>query len=215
MNMNKIHITTIAMLAMLLSPAHAQDTSQNYVKTQTMLNAEGTKSVSAVQYYNGFGKPTVLVANSDKRGGTAATLTTYDALGREDRKYVPVPGSGLNYIKKSTFNSSGYYYQDNGIFTQNHYDALDRVTAVDIAGDKWRKAGKQNRTEFLANTDADYVLIYKANSTPSSTGMYYPAGSLTKEVVKDADNKTVITFKDLFGNVILQRVCCVAHTIET
>ena len=215
MNMNKIHITTIAMLAMLLSPAHAQDTSQNYVKTQTMLNAEGTKSVSAVQYYNGFGKPTVLVANSDNKGGTAATLTTYDALGREDRKYVPVPGSGLNYIKKSTFNSSGYYYQDNGIFTQNHYDALDRVTAVDIAGDKWRKAGKQNRTEFLANTDADYVCIYKANSTPSSTGRYYPAGSLTKEIAKDADNKTVITFKNLFGNVILQRVCCVDHTIET
>ena len=107
------------------------------------------------------------------------------------------------------------FYLDNSGYTQNHYDALDRVTAVDIAGDKWRKAGKQNRTEFLANTDADYVCIYKANSTPSSTGRYYPAGSLTKEIAKDADNKTVITFKDLSGNVILQRANDGTNNLDT
>ena len=215
MNMNKIHITAIAMLAMLLSSAHAQDTSQNYVKTVTMLDKNGKDSIKAVQYYNGLGYPTVSVANAGTSGGTAATLTTYDGLGREDRNFLPVPGNEFEMIDEKYVKSQAMFYLDNSAFTQNHYDGLDRVTAVDIAGDKWRKAGKQNRTEFLANTDADYVLIYKANSTPSSTGMYYPAGSLTKEVVKDADNKTVITFKDLFGNVILQRVCCVDHTIET
>lgn len=180
-----------------------------------MLDASGTNTIKSVQYYNGLGYPTVSVATTGSNGETAATLTTYDALGREDRNYLPVPCSNLDIVNEAHFKSQAMFYLDNSAFTQNHYDGLDRVTAVDIAGDQWRKAGKQNRTEFLANTDADYVCIYKANSTPSSTGMYYPAGSLTKEVVKDADNKTVITFKDLFGNVILQRVCCVDHTIET
>lgn len=205
MKMRKIHITTIAMLAMLLSSAHAQTTSQNYVKTVTRLDVDCKDSIEAVQYYNGLGYPTVFVANVGTSGGTAATLTTYDGLGRESRKYVPVPGNGHNYITESSIKSEGYFYQDNSAFTQNHYDAIDRVTAVDIAGDKWKKEGKQNRTDFFANTKADYVRIYKAEAIPVFTKEYYPAGSLTKEVAWDADSNKVITFKDLFGNVILQR----------
>ena len=204
--MNKIHITITAMLAMLLSPAFAQTTSQNYVQTVTMLDSTDlTKNIKSVQYYNGLGFPTASVANANPNGGTAATLTTYDGLGREDRKFLPVPGNKFEIIDEKYVKSQAMFYLDNSAFTQNHYDGLDRVTAVDIAGDKWRKAGKQNKTEYLANTKADSVRIYKANSTPSFTGKFYTAGGLTKEVVKDADNKTVITFKDLFGNVILQR----------
>ncbi len=45
MNMNKTHATITAMMAVLTLPpclAHAQDTSRNYVKTVTMLDADGT-----------------------------------------------------------------------------------------------------------------------------------------------------------------------------
>ncbi len=229
MNMTKIHITITAMLAMLLSSAHAQTTSQNYVKTVTMLDAAGTKSLKSVQYYNGRGYPTVAVSTVGTDGQTeqtVATLTTYDALGREDCKYVPVPRTGLSYITESSFFNNGKkYYQDNGIFTQNYYDALDRVTAVDIAGDKWRRAGKQNRTEYLANTDEDKVKHYVANPNGKNSLMreddannkfrFYPAGSLTKEVSIDADNKKVITFKDFFGNVILQRANDGTNNLDT
>ena len=69
--MNKIHITTIAMLTMMLGSAHAQDTSQNYVKTVTMLDKNGKDSIKAVQYYNGLGYPTVSVAHAGTTGGTA------------------------------------------------------------------------------------------------------------------------------------------------
>ena len=108
-NMNKIHVTIVAALMVLMLPpclAHAQDTSRNYVKTVTMLDAEGTDSLQAVQYYNGLGRPTVSVATADTNGGTACTLTTYDALGRELRKYAPVPGSGLDYMTESAVRSA-------------------------------------------------------------------------------------------------------------
>ncbi len=41
---------------LMLSPclAHAQDTSRNFVRTVTMLNAGGTDSLQAVQYYNAW-----------------------------------------------------------------------------------------------------------------------------------------------------------------
>ena len=60
-----------------------------------MLDAGGTDSLQAVQYYNGLGWPTVSVATVGSDGGTACTLTAYDALGREKRKYAPVPGNGF------------------------------------------------------------------------------------------------------------------------
>ena len=65
MKVNKIHVTIMAVVAVLmLSPclAHAQYTSRNYVKTVTMLDAGGTDSLQAVQYYNGLGYPTVSAA---------------------------------------------------------------------------------------------------------------------------------------------------------
>ena len=94
-------LAALAVLTLLPCLAQAQDTSRNYVKTVTMLDAGGTDSLQAVQYYNGLGWPTLSVATADADGGTACTLTTYDAMGRELRKYAPVPGSGLDYMTES------------------------------------------------------------------------------------------------------------------
>ena len=57
MKVNKIHVTIMAVVAVLmLSPClvQAQDTSRNYVMTVTMLDAGGTDSLQAVQYYNAW-----------------------------------------------------------------------------------------------------------------------------------------------------------------
>ena len=139
---------------------HAQTASRNYVKTVIMLDENGCTTLPSVQYYDGLGYPTVAVSTVGINGQTAATLTTYDAVGRECRNYVPVPGNGLEHMTESNFSSKAYYYMDSSGYTQNHYDALGRVTAVDIAGDKWKSAGKQNSTEYLANTSDDKVLHY-------------------------------------------------------
>ena len=214
-NVNKILVTITAMLAVLLPClAHAQDTSRNFVRTVTMLDAGGTDSLQAVQYYNGLGWPTLSVATATSDGGTACTLTTYDALGRELRKYAPVPGSGFDYMTESAISSAGYdFYHDSGGFTQSHYDALDRVTAVDIAGDAWIQANKQNRTAYLANTLSDEVLHYEAPedgsyslTLPENTSFqYYPAGSLQKTVSWDADSVCVTVFTNLLGKKVLER----------
>ena len=57
MKVNKIHVTIMAVVAVImLSPClvQAQDTSRNFVRTVTMLNAGGTDSLQAVQYYNAW-----------------------------------------------------------------------------------------------------------------------------------------------------------------
>ena len=208
-------VTVLVALTALPCPARAQDTSRNFVKSVTMLNAQGTDSLEAVQYCDGLGRPTVAVATVGSQGQTACTLTTYDGSGRERRRYVPVPGSGLGYMGESDIQTASYgFYTDGGGFTENHYDALDRVTSVDIAGDAWRQAGRRDGTAYLANTLADGVLHYEApedgtfNLTlPENTSfLYYPAGSLVKTVSRDADSVCVTVFTNLLGEKVLERL---------
>ena len=79
--MNKIkRLLTILSLAPVL--CQAQTSTENYVMTETRLDANGTNAVKSVQYYNGLGYPTVSVANVGGSGQTAYSLTTYDAVGR-------------------------------------------------------------------------------------------------------------------------------------
>src|SRR5574344_123346 len=216
MNTTTINNRATALLSLLALSALSvlsQSTDQNYVKETLALDESGSNSIRSVQYYNGLGYPTVSVATAGTDGGTACTMTTYDALGREERRYVPVPASGLGYMTESDIRSRGYFYQDNNCFTQYHYDALDRVTAVDIAGDKWRQDGTQDRTEYLTNTLSDEVLHFEAPDDgsysliyPENTSFrYYPSGSLSKVISYDADNKGVTIFTDLQGKKILER----------
>ena len=77
-----------------------------------MLDANGTSSIKSVQYYNGLGYPTVSVATTGGGGQTACSLTAYDALGREESLYLPVPtGSTLDYVSPSSIISgaAGFY----------------------------------------------------------------------------------------------------------
>ena len=187
-----------------------------------MFDANGTNTIKSVQYYNGLGYQTVSVGVVGGNGETAYTLITYDGVGREECKYLPtVISANLGYkspddIKKASSSANG---NDDTAYTRNSYDALDRVTSVELPGKAWRDNDKRNRTEYSANTDADKVRIYKANQNGKyslqKTNKFYTAGSLTKEVVKDADNKTVITFKDLFGNVVLQRANDGTNNLDT
>ena len=210
---NKIkHLLTI--LSFVPALGMSQTTTENYVKTMTMLDANEKNSIKSVQYYNGLGYPTVSVANVGGKGETAYSLTTYDALGREECKYLPV--STDKSILYKTPEKIIESLSDKTAFSLNHYDALNRVTSVELPGKEWRDADKRNRMEYSTNIK-DEVLHYMA--IPNPEGGYfllkpgengnpypdYPAGTLTKEISKDADDNTVETFKDLFGNVILQR----------
>ena len=209
--MKKI-IYILSFLASLPVAGLAQTTTENFVMTETMLGAaSNSSSLKAVQYYNGLGYPTVGVATTGGGGQTSYTLTTYDGAGREECQYLPVATDyAITYKTPSTIisNSKTFYSNDNTAYTQNHYDALDRVLSIEQPGQAWRSADKRVTMAYGANK-SDNVWRYTANSTNNTlttTNQYYTDGSLTKETAKDPDGKTVVTFKDLTGKVILQRV---------
>ncbi len=218
--MNKINKIKQLLTFLSFVPAlgMSQTTTENYVKTTTMLDAKGTSSMSSVQYYNGLGFPTVAVATVGGNGQTAYSLATYDASGREECNYLPVAiGNSMIYrspedIIKASASANN---EDKTAYSQNHYDALDRITSVELPGKAWRDADKRNKNEFSANTSSDYVKRYVVSNDKLTQNKYYPKNSLTKETSMDADENKVEIFKDLFGNVVLQRVYLGSKKLDT
>ena len=204
---------TIILCTFALTEALAQSLDQNFIATKKMINAQGGY-IESVQYFDGLGYPTVAATTTGENGSTAYTLTTYDGKRREEKQYLPtVIGSSLNYVSpEDIMNASSAFHGDGTAYTQNHYDALDRVTSTDLPGQEWWSNNKTNGTEYSANTDADKVKHYEApigvNSLTRAEDTdytYYPAGTLRKEINHDADGKTVTTFTNLFGEKVLER----------
>ena len=76
--------------AMVSLSVFSQSTDQNYLMETTMLDANSNNKMKSVQYYNGLGYPTVSVSTTGDGGQTSYSLVTYDGLGCEAYKYVPV-----------------------------------------------------------------------------------------------------------------------------
>lgn len=186
----------------------SQTNTENYVKTDIMLDETQNLKMSSVQYYDGLGFPTVSVTNAGGSGQTTYSMITYDASGRKLCEYLPAVASNGTLQYKTPEEVVGLS-SDNKAFTKYHYDALNRVIATDIPGNKWE--GKQNKVEYTFNVKGE-VLHYEVHAninsliTPENASyMYYPAGTLTKETSIDADNKKIEVFKNSLGQTILQR----------
>lgn len=195
--MNKIkQLLCLLVFAPVL--ASAQSTGENYVMTETVLNSSGG-TMKSVQYYNGLGYPSVSVATTGDYGQTAYSATTYDALGREECKYAPVStGSSIAYTTPA-----GISYGDNTPYGRTQYDALDRPVSVTTPGSAF--ASSPATITYTGNA-ANEVIRYGVSGSGLTQDGYYPANSLTKETQTDADGKKTETFKNLFGNIVMQRV---------
>ncbi len=209
----KHYVITIIISTFALTEVIAQSLEQNYIATRKMIDEQG-HYIQSVQYYDGLGYPTVSATTTGTEGSTSYSLTTYDGKRREEKKYLPVPiGNGMNYLSpEDIMRASLAFHGDNYGYTQNHYDALDRVTRTDLPGQEWLYNNKANGMEYSANTEADKVKHYEAPIgvislvKPENTAYeYYPAGTLRKEITHDADGKTVTTFTNLFGEKVLER----------
>lgn len=183
---------------------HAQSINQNYVKETQHLDSLGA-CITNVSYYNGLGDLVETASTACGSSDALYTLRSYDSKGREEKVWSPTPvGNALDYIDPAAFkNASERFYNDACSYRQNHYDANDHLIREDIAGKTWHDHNAHNEHTYGTNTDADRVLCY--NSASLSSRKYFPAGTLEKESLTDADGHQVTFFKNLYGNTVLER----------
>lgn len=184
-----------------------------------------TEVKQSTQYFDGLGRlvQTVLKANSPQQHDLV-TPVVYDAMGREQYKYIPYAQYDENTadgkFKQNPFQSEKSFYRnatlnpgftgDSIYYTQTEYERspLNRVLKVYGPGSSWAIDGGNHPVEssYLVNSLADSVRIWNAGTgLPVSPGTYN-AGQLYKVITTDEAKNQTIEFKDKEGHVILKKV---------
>lgn len=184
--------------------ATASDTL-NYVRTTEYLDYSHTDSICSIQYYDRWGRASVSSATGINTTGTPLyALQTYDAMGRPDKTWTAVPSSVPLAAADFPSASASAFGGDTYGYVKNTYDARGRIAKATIPGSTWHTNNKATVYAYSLNTN-NAVKRYRVSNNQLSQDGCYPKGTLTCETVTDADGNSVKTYKDLFGNVVMER----------
>lgn len=212
----------MALLCCSTLTASAQVTTQNYVRTRTMLDDASGKYLDKIEYFDGLGRPfqTVLKKASGS-GSNLVTLQEYDVAGREANSWLPIASSS-EYVSPATFKSSapGNYGNDARPYSQPVYDAspLNRLIKRYGPGAAWYN-GHPVSIDYLANSTTDArlnCLRYGVGSTGALTSNgSYASGELAMVKTTDEDGNIGYTFTDKLGRTVLSRQMKGSETHDT
>ena len=213
---NKIYLCNIVSIMLLMIPSrtYSQSSGQNYVAKETMLDENSTRSLKSVQYYDGLGRSSVLavggVNTSEKYN---YSVTEYDVLGRERKMWQPTVGGKSPVIidVDAMSDMSVSTYNDEFAYSEIEYDVLGRPVFKSTSGELWNELVDKRgiKTEYITNDDkAHRVRWYKLDDKGNINNkdeVYYDPLTLTGERTSDEDGHTLEVYKDIHGNVVLER----------
>jgi RHS repeat-associated protein len=220
---------------LLLLPFYgiSQTTTQNFVKSAVYKNpvttTDETKATVNVTYIDGLGRPIQQIAGKASASGKdIITHIEYDAYGRQNKEYLPYPGSSANLgfdpsplINTNTFYSNGTadgIEDTSNPYTQKFFEAspLNRVKKQAAPGNVWvgNPADDNDHTvkyAYLANAaSGEPILKFIANSqwnpltkqyeTTITGSSYYAAGELYKTITQDENKTGAISVTNLSTN---------------
>lgn len=181
----------------------------NFVRSITYPTYSMHKNLTSTQYYDAWGRPSLVASQGLATNGTYNYgMQTYDAMGRKNKEYVLVPSSSYSgeLIDSVSFTqmSAAVFSNDEYGYTQNHYDRMGRIVKSTMSGQMWHSNDKSTTLEYRVNNDNE-VKKYTVTAGNLSESGYYRRGTLDCTVTTDPDGLTIKVYKDLFGNVVLER----------
>ena len=215
-------------------------TDQNYIlarvfrragiKTDTEANSTAyntTEVNQTIQYFDGLGRPlqTVMVQASPKFSDVVVPVT-YDAFGREDKKYqsYAIKDNGGTYRSDAMKDLKDFYASPTAGIAATGYpygqtifelSPLNRVVEQGAPGADWQpvsgsNTGHTQKMEYGTNDDEVKLWTVTANGASGTTN--YGAGKLFKTTIRDENGKlgaltgSIDEYKDFEGHVVLKRV---------
>ncbi|MBR0333607.1 MAG: RHS repeat-associated core domain-containing protein [Bacteroidales bacterium] len=189
----------------------AQTSNDNYVREITYLDGQGQNTLTNVTYHDGLGRPMQTATQGvNTTGKYIYQRQVYDARGRVVEESLPtVGGTTPEYID----NRWDYpdvleaTYNDSCAYQRRGYDALDRPTSIQKAGETWNSNEKRITVRYVSNA-ANSVKRYEAPMDRVSLvkSGYYAANSLYGEETIDEDGHKICIFKDKLGRKVLERL---------
>ncbi|GAA5102639.1 DUF6443 domain-containing protein [Chryseobacterium ginsengisoli] len=203
--------------------AQVQPTStENYLYTKTCLNNDCTKKSESVTYYDGLARPKQnILLNATPQEKDLVSKIEYDNAGRQSKSYLPLPQqtsqNGAIYTSPDTS-----FYGAEKIYSENRFEDFPRARPTESypQGTAW--SDKPDRYTYATN-GANEVKMYVAQTTypnniPSTTlvqSVNYPAATLDKTTVTDADLNPSTAYKNGKGQTVMVRKNDGVHNTET
>ena len=223
MNMKRIYLLYLLLL-LQATAGHAQDSSQNYILTRTMLKSDTKSYLSKVVYYDGIGRSfqTVnkAIENTNKKGVSLATLQEYDAAGRETKTWLPAVITP-DYLAPASFKSSApaSHGNDSRPYQEAVYETSpqNRIVKQYGAGADWY-SGHPVATEFMGNSATAQLRCtrYKVTSAGAlEASGDYANGTLNVTRTTDEDGNMSYTFMDKIGRTLLERRMNGSEALDT
>ena len=192
------------------------ETPDNYVKTSQYTNESGITARETIQYHDGLGRPWQTLSlnagkDSDNNVRHLSEQTDYDAAGRPFRTWLPFRTASL---LPQTSTPTESLYSDSEPFSLVEYDGspLDRPRLEYGPGANWHSNGKAvshgyytNGTNTTLNCKR-FTLAWSGDTTVVvSNNGNIPSATLSVESLTDEDGLTLLTFKNMYGQTLLER----------
>ena len=176
------------------------------------MSSSGSGLVSTIiDHYDGLGRLYQSIAlGQSPEGNDIASMTEYAGLKRATKHWLPLsiitdgqPLQRSNYISEASS-----FYNDSRPYQETLYEpsVLNRVAGTIQPGADYTNH-PTNQT-YTINIDQDAVKVLNVASTTNDilqcTGLY-AAYTLYKTTITDEDGKSITTFTDKLGRVILER----------
>lgn len=244
--MKKIFQTAIFLLSALASAQDLNYIKTTLYKIETTASIADPSPAQAIQditYFDGLGRP--IQQRAHKQSGTGRDIVTYieyDTQGRQKKSYLPYvsTSASLQYDANALAELSSFYGSPTLARTGNpdfeatanpygekQFEAspLSRVLRQAAPGLDWKLPSSPAdpdhtvRMEYLSNTAADNVRLYRVTTAALSNGYFpsalfqqgfYPAGELYKSIVRDenwtsGNEHTVQRFTNKQGQLLLEK----------
>lgn len=186
-------------------------TMGTYIKSKTFTRADAADYIYGTVRYDGLLRPVFRASGSSVNARSVVSLSEYDGWGRLIKEWNPVPVDGMEcpsvIALKSTVAAT---YADDSPYTLMEYlgTPTDSVVRLTGPGQDWHTNAKGKVMEAWMNESSGALSCRKyavaADGSLSALGTW-PMGSLRVAVVTDEDGRTVSTFTDGEGRVVLER----------
>lgn len=180
------------------------------VAEEAALTADGSRRTTAVQYFDGLGRPALAAVNGlGGNGKYVYTAQQYRGMAQVGKQWLPaVGGQSVEHPDfKSISALSSATYGESGAFSQVEYDFLGRPAAVLGAGDAWHKAGKRATICYVTNKKESvrrYAAPCDGRNALVDEG-FFEACQLRGERCTDEDGHTFVSYSDRLGRKVLER----------
>ncbi|MEY4540402.1 MAG: hypothetical protein RLZZ306_2159 [Bacteroidota bacterium] len=176
----------------------------------TVAGATHTTVQTAIQYFDGLGRPTQTIlyrASPDASKDIVASYTEYDGFGRAYKSLLPTPSDVLTgaYQTAPQTLAQSFYEGDTYPYNQSIFEnsPLNRVVETFGAGQAWRVSGSEKSTKVAYGAAGNEIIEFRMNATGDVDVLgTYGGSSLYVQTVTSERNFRTNEYKDRLGRVV-------------